>query len=181
MNLLGHECKHGASVSELAENLRASARKNFDTDGYIRPIIILLFHGPAEGGLTPIFVLPEHFRDADDKSAFAASAKAIARQRGAVAAVGIFEAWSVRGAAAPAALKWKEDHGGSLHDYPGRIEIAGFMLETRAGGVLQWEAPIERPEGAPPTLGEWTMLDPRAYAYGTFIGIIEPQRAEAQA
>jgi hypothetical protein len=85
------------------------------------------------------------------------------------------EAWSARD---EAGLAWVARHG-SLHDYPGRIEIVTIQLENIDGSRLAGERRIIREDGQKPRLGPLEIVK-ATYSVGRFVGLLPHGKGETR-
>lgn len=174
-----------ADVEEYMTDHLATVRKMFAEYGELTPVamIFAMVHPETRERLPhPGVVMVANATEFNpaNKELFAHVVRGASAKLGAVGIVFTSETWTVGGAigepeqgAYERYLAWREQHPTvSMGEYPEVIEAAWVLLQHKTLGVRAWFAPVERPEGQPPALGEFHELPDFDHTEGIFARLL---------
>jgi hypothetical protein len=154
-----------ADLRMLIEHASSWAEKIFARKGQILP----MWHAVKASGEHVVMPAPP-----GDKDTSVALVRAFFELNDVVRCLFINEAWTAFGG--EDLTEWVEQHGGSIHDYPDRVEVVAFMGEDDTEGMMTAHRRIIRGQGKA-TLGPLEFMDwSRGHSEGRLVGLL-PRRA----
>jgi hypothetical protein len=157
-----------AQLREMIEHASTWAQDRFAETGAVRP----MWHVVKANGEHAVVMPPS-----GDKDTSVAIMRAFFELNDVVCCLFIDEAWTATGGGAK---EWIE-RGGTIADFPNRVEVIAFMGEDSEGGMMVAHRRIIRETGKP-TLAPLEFMDHqlRPTSQGRLVGMLPRRTAKMQ-
>jgi hypothetical protein len=149
-------------IAAWADKMMVGARFNFETDGFLQPVVFMLaMTDPGTGELLAgpgMLMVTPHDPESVDSETFLAEVREVAERASAYATLLISEAWGVfRPRANEEFALANVMFDGALDEHPERCKLILALLERPTGRKL-WVSPITR-QGEASTCGPFITSD----------------------